>query len=61
MSQVSTDQKKKEVKYGHLPAKEAKTVPWDTLCVDLIGPYKFKQPNNQTQQLWALTMIDPET
>ena len=31
------------------------------LCVSLIEPYKFKQPNNQTQQLWALTMIDPAT
>ena len=26
-------------KYGNLPPKQAKTNPWDTLCVDLIGPY----------------------
>ena len=29
------------------PAKEEEVTPWDTLCVDLIGPYKFKQANNQ--------------
>ena len=53
--------KRRKVKYGHLPAKEADVNPWDVLCIDLIGPYKFKQPNNQTQTLWALTMIDPAT
>ena len=26
-------------KYGKLPPKQAETNPWDTLCVDLIGPY----------------------
>ena len=30
----TTDQK-----YGKLPPKQAETNPWDTLCVDLIGPY----------------------
>ena len=50
--------KRRKVKYGHLPAKEADVNLWDVLCIDLIGPYTFKQPNNQTQALWALTMID---
>jgi hypothetical protein len=27
-------------KYGKLPPKEAEANPWDTLCVNLIGPYK---------------------
>ena len=35
-------------KYGKLPPKQAETNPWDTLCVDLIGPYtipgKGKKP-----------------
>ena len=53
--------KPRKVKYSHLPAKEADFNPWDVLCIDLIGPYTFKQPNNQTQTLWALTMIDPAT
>ena len=52
--------KQKTVKYGKLPAKEAEVIPWDTLCVDLIGPYKINN-NNQTLTLWALTMIDPAT
>ena len=26
-------------KYGKLSPKQAETNPWDTLCVDLIGPY----------------------
>ena len=26
-------------KYAHLPPKEAEIVPWETLCIDLIGPY----------------------
>ena len=30
--------KKQQKKYGHLPAKEAEAIPWDRLCVDLIGP-----------------------
>jgi Integrase zinc binding domain len=33
--------KRTKKKYGHLPPKEAKTVPWDTLCVDLIGLYNI--------------------
>ena len=31
--------KTKNQKYGKLPPKQAETNPWDTLCVDLIGPY----------------------
>ena len=31
--------KRQKSKYGHLPAKEAKVEPWETLCVDLICPY----------------------
>ena len=49
--------KQRKIKYSHLPAKEANL--WDVLYIDLIGPYTFKQPNNLTQMLWALTMIDP--
>jgi hypothetical protein len=28
-------------KYGKLPAKQAEVNLWDTLCVDLIGPYEI--------------------
>lgn len=46
-------------KYGHLPAKIAEVVPWQTLCVDLIGPYTLGKKNKLT--IWAITMIDPST
>ena len=39
--------KHKTVKYGKLPEKKAEATPWETLCIDLIGPYNFKQANNK--------------
>ena len=51
-----------------MPPKEAEAVPWQQLCVDLVGPYKM--PMNSTtktwkkkkfDQLWCITMIDPAT
>jgi len=54
--------KKSSKKYGHLPEKIAEANPWEKLCVDLIGPYKIKNMNNnQNLVLWCLTMIDPAT
>jgi transposase InsO family protein len=48
-------------KYGKLPAKLAEENPWDTLCVDLIGPYKIERKGKKDLKLWCLTMIDPAT
>jgi IS30 family transposase len=48
-------------KYGKLPAKTAEENPWDTLCVDLIGPYKIQRKGNKDLKLWCLTMTDPAT
>jgi transposase InsO family protein len=48
-------------KYGKLPAKQAEENPWDTLCVDLIGPYKIQRKGKDDLKLWCLTMIDPVT
>jgi hypothetical protein len=48
-------------KYGHLPPKEAETIPWDVLCVDLIGPYTIKRRGKKNLTLWCVTMIDPAT
>ena len=60
--------KKLDPKIGHLPAKQAETNPWDTLCVDLIGPYtihrKGTHKNGKKKKdltLWCVTMIDPAT
>ena len=49
------------MKHCKLPSKQAEATPWQTLCVDLIGPYKFTQSNKKHIMLWALTMIDPAT
>src|SRR5690348_6626278 len=64
MSHMPTHQKVKQ-KYGHLPEKEAEAMPWERLCVDLIGPYTMKViEEDETKNkltLWAVTMIDPAT
>jgi transposase InsO family protein len=48
-------------KYGKLRAKLAEENPWDTLCVDLIGPYEIERKGKSDLKLWCLTMIDPAT
>ena len=48
-------------KYGKLPPKQAETNPWDTLFVDLIGPYTIPRKGKNPLKLWYLTMIDPAT
>ena len=53
--------KKSHTKYGKLPAKEAEAIPWQRLCVDLIGPYTINQVNGRKLTLWCVTMIDPAT
>ena len=52
--------KAKQKKYGLLPPKEPELIPWHTLCIDLIGPYKFGYKENEVT-LHAMTMIDPAT
>ncbi|KAH9094757.1 hypothetical protein LEN26_018161 [Aphanomyces euteiches] len=46
--------KKKTLKYGHLPAKEVVTHPWYEIAIDSIGPYGEKK-------FRALTIIDTTT
>ena len=48
-------------KYGKLPPKQVETNSWDTLCVDLIGPYTIPRKGKNLLKLWCLTMIDPAT
>jgi hypothetical protein len=48
-------------KHGELQAKVAEENPWDTPCVDLIGPYKIERKGKKDLKLWCLTMIDPAT
>ena len=60
--------KRNKSKYGHLPAKDAEAVPWNQLCVDLVGPYKIpiNSPNKAWKKKnfdspWCVTMIVPTT
>ena len=59
---------------GHLPPKAAEVTPWETLCIDLVGPYSIdveievkpkkgrrKKKEVQTLTLHCMTMIDPAT
>ena len=53
---------KKNLKYEKLTAKEAEAIPWDTLLVYLIGPYKIiAQGHDKPIILESLIMVDPET
>ena len=48
-------------KNGKLPPKNAEVVPWNLLCVDLVGPYTVTLKNNKETTLNAMTFIDPAT
>ena len=48
-------------KYGKLAPKQAETNPWDTIYVDLIGPYTITRKVRNPLEFWCLTMIDPAT
>ena len=53
--------KRRQTKYGLLPPKEAKAIPWDKLCIDLIGPYKIRRKGSNDLICKCVTMIDPAT
>ena len=46
--------------YGLLPLTTPETVPWNTVQVDLIGPWKMER-DNAVLEFLALTAIDPVT
>ena len=48
--------------YGKLTAKLAEEVPWNKLCVDLIGTYAIRtKGSKENLHLKSVTMIDPVT
>lgn len=53
--------KRQNKKLGWLPPKIAEATPWDTLCVDLIGPYKINRKGKPVLVCRCVTMIDPAT
>jgi len=56
--------KERDQKMGLLPPKPTpEIIPWHTLCVDLVGPYKFgdeKKPETHIE-LHCVKMVDPAT
>jgi hypothetical protein len=40
--------KRSTIKYGKLPPKEAEAIPWDKLCVDIIGLYTIEDDKNES-------------
>ena len=53
--------KRRKRKYGHVPSKIADQVPWQKVCVDLIGPYTVKGRDGKIMDFMCLTIIDPAT
>jgi len=56
--------KKGDKKYGLLPPKPTpEIILWHTLCIDLVGPYKFGNPKKPETyiEFHCMTMIDPAT
>jgi len=51
--------KRRALKFGHLPTKFVIKNPWEALCVDLIGPYTLKGKDKSVIDFMCLTMIDP--
>ena len=53
--------KPKLKKLGILPPKSPEDIPWHTLCIDLVGPYKIGKDPKAEKLIHCLTMIDPAT
>jgi len=51
--------KNPRTKYGHLTPRTFEEKPWDTLCVDCIGPYQVTDKKGNHYELKAMTMCDP--
>eukprot|EP00957_Ditylum_brightwellii_P105566 8047462-Ditylum_brightwellii.AAC.1 len=51
--------KQRKQKYGHVPPKIANQVPWQKVCINLIGPYTLKDQDSKTIDFVCLTIIDP--
>jgi hypothetical protein len=48
---ICQTQKKQYKKYGLLPEKDAEAMPWDRLCVNLIGPSEIKSNKKELRFL----------
>ena len=48
-------------KYGFLSKQDINQDPWNTICVDTIGPYSVKTKHDKELNLLAITICDPAT
>ena len=53
--------KKKRKKYGDLPLKDVSMIPWETICIDLVGPYTVTDKLGNDRTLLTITFVDPAT
>ena len=53
-------QKNHMSRLGLLPPKDPEVIPWEKLCINLIGPYTIGKGKKEIT-LHCLTMIDPAT
>lgn len=52
--------KRTKKKYGSIHPKQISMIPWETVCVDLVGPYSVKTDRGD-HSFHALTIMDPVT
>jgi hypothetical protein len=52
------DNKQHTHQYGKLPAKLVITIPWEALCIDIIGPCTLKGKDVTQIDFMCLTIID---
>jgi transposase InsO family protein len=57
---ICQQQKNNAREYGELPPREAEVAPWETVAVDLIGPWATKIPGREIR-FSAMTIIDTVT
>jgi hypothetical protein len=56
------NKRKASKKFGHFPEeKEAEAIPWDKMCIDLIGPYTICRKGQKNHICKCVTMIDLAT
>ena len=53
--------KRHKHKYGKAPTKLVIQNPWESLCVDLMGPYTLKEEDGTEIDFMCLSMINPAT
>ena len=53
--------KKKKKKYDKLPPKNVELIPWDTVCIDLVGPYTVTDQKGNSRIVNVTTFMDPAT